>query len=107
MRDSVDARYDKTSGSSSVVVLAVPGDIGRPLPRCLVEGEDRLNRTGRHTRPTVDALVGMNIKHFGRGKARFVLARMNAVDRADVDAGRILGAYARLADDVCHWPWCK
>ena len=73
-----------------------------PLLRRLVEREDGLDRTRRHTGAAVDALVGMNIKHFGRRELRFVLPGMNAVDRTDVHARRVLGADARFADDIRH-----
>ena len=44
----------------------------------------------------------MNIEHFGRRELRFVLPRMDAVDRADVHARGVLRADARFADDVGH-----
>jgi hypothetical protein len=44
----------------------------------------------------------MDIKHLGRRELGFILARMNAIDRADIDARRILRADARFGDDVRH-----
>ena len=44
----------------------------------------------------------MNIKHVRRLELRLVLARMNAVDRADVDTRGILRADAGFADDIRH-----
>src|SRR6516225_928755 len=46
-----------------MVVVRVPVNEIRPLLRRFVEREDGLDRAGRHARPAVDALVGMNIKH--------------------------------------------
>src|SRR6185369_6672534 len=73
-----------------------------PLFRCLVEREDGLNRASRHTGAAVDAFVRVNIQHFRRLKRLFVLARMDAVDWADVNARRILGTDARFTNDVRH-----
>ena len=84
-------------------IVTILRDIRRPLVRRLVQREDRLDRAGRHAGAAVDALVGMNIKHLGRFKRRFVLPRMNAVHRTDVHARGILGPDAWLANDIRHW----
>src|SRR5450755_4647013 len=68
-----------------------------------VERENRFDRAGRHAGAAVDALVGMNVEHLGRFKRRFVLPGMDAVHRADVHAGGILGPDAWLANDIRHW----
>jgi hypothetical protein len=39
-------------------------------------------------------------KHGGGFEIAFVLARVDAVDRADVNARRVFGADARFRDDV-------
>src|SRR5439155_1289372 len=62
----------------------------------------RLDRTRRHARAAVDALVRMNIEHLSHREIRFVLARMNTVDRADIDARRIFRPDAGFADDISH-----
>src|SRR5262249_2724859 len=46
--------------------------------------------------------VGMDEELVGVRELRFVLARVDAVHRADVDAGRVLRTDARFADDVGH-----
>src|SRR5712692_7202350 len=65
-----------------------------PLHRRLVLGEDRLHWADRLTGPTVDALIGMD--------EELVRALVDAVDWADLHAGLILYADARLGDDVRH-----
>src|ERR1044072_4004218 len=89
-----------------MVIVCVLSDVSRPLLRCFVEGVDRVDRTRRHARAAVDALVRMNIKHLGRRVLGFVLARMNTVDRTDVHARGILGADAWLANDIRHCSYC-
>src|SRR5262252_2124417 len=87
----------------SPVVVGIRGDESRPLPRGFIKREDRLDRTRRHTSAAVDAFVGMNIKHLSRSKGGLILSRMNTVDGTNIHASRVLGAYARLANDVCHF----
>src|SRR5579871_2437876 len=76
------------------VIQLVLADEFRPLSRCFFERKNRLDGAGRHARAAVDAFVGMNIEHFGCAERRLVLTRMDAVDRADIHASRVLGAYA-------------
>src|SRR5262245_28251043 len=84
----------------SPVVLGIPADEARPFVRRLVEREDGLDWTRRHAGAAVDALVGMNIEHLSRSEGGLILSRVDAVDRADIHASRILRAYAGLADDI-------
>jgi hypothetical protein len=44
----------------------------------------------------------MDVQHLGRFERRFVFARMDAVDRAHVDAGGVLRADAWFRNDVSH-----
>jgi hypothetical protein len=44
----------------------------------------------------------MDVQHARRCELGFILARVNAVDRADVDAGGIFGANAWIGDDESH-----
>ena len=44
----------------------------------------------------------MDVEHLARGEFRFVLARMNTVNRTHVDAGSVLGFNARVCDDERH-----
>ena len=90
------------SSVSFLIMIRVHRDEVLPLLGRFVEREDRLDRARRHAGAAVDALVRMNVEHLGRREVRLVLARMDAVDRADVHARRVLRADARFADDVGH-----
>src|SRR6185295_17196578 len=85
-------------------MLVVLGDERLPLVRHLFEGEDRLDGTRVDAQAAVDALLGMDVEHLP-----ILVLAVDAIDRADVDAGRILHSDARLSDDVRHsgllrWP---
>jgi hypothetical protein len=67
--------------------------------RAVVDG---CHRTSRHAAPAIDALVRMDVEHRARRELGFVLARMDAVDGANVDAGGIFRADARVGDDERH-----
>src|SRR5947207_10957019 len=56
--------------------------------------EDRLDRTLRFAGTAIDALLRINHEDAVR--------LMNAVDRADIDTGKVLDVDARLGDDVRH-----
>src|SRR2546429_7346812 len=84
------------------LVPSLPADKAAPLPRRLVEREDRLDRARRDARPAVDALVGVNIEHVRAREGVFVLARVDAVHRTDIHARGVLRSDARLADDIGH-----
>src|SRR5450759_1552566 len=79
-------------------------DLDEPLPllRHFVQHEDRLDRARRHARAAVDALVGMNVEQFCRRELALVLARVDAVHRADIHTRGVLGSDARLTNHVCH-----
>src|SRR5215207_8578801 len=65
----------------------------------VVNGRDR---TGGDTGTAIDALVRVNIQHCRRFELRLVFPRMYTVDRADVDAGAVLGANTRVGDHKRH-----
>src|SRR5262249_59661383 len=65
-----------------------------PLLRRLVLDEDRLHRADRLASPAVDALVG--------GDEELVRPLVDAVHRADLDAGLVLDVDTRLGDHVRH-----
>src|SRR5206468_11841764 len=60
------------------------------------------NGTCWHARAAVDALLGVNVQHRRLLELGLVLARVDAIHRADVDAGRVLRADARVGDDEWH-----
>src|SRR5215470_19034885 len=61
-----------------------------PLPRDRLLGEDRGHGTGRLTVSALNADVRIDVEHLRGGEVRLVLARMDAIHRANVDAGRVL-----------------
>src|SRR5262249_17867202 len=63
---------------------------------------DRRHRAGWYARAAVDAFFRMDIQHDRLREFCFVLPRMDAVHRADVDAGGILRFNARVSDDERH-----
>src|SRR6476469_9260551 len=63
---------------------------------------NRRHRARRHARAAVDALLRVDVEHRHRRELRLVLARMDAVDRADIDARGVFGADARIGDDEGH-----
>src|SRR5437867_9886024 len=74
--------------------LGVAGDVVLPFRRDVVPGEDGVHGAGGQAGVAVDALV--------RVDEQLLLALVDAVDRALVDAGAVLHPCARLADHVCH-----
>jgi hypothetical protein len=72
----------------------------RPLLGNEVGREDRLDRARRLARSAVDADVRVDVQQRLLLEIRLVLARVDAVDRADLDAGGVLGVDARLSNYV-------
>src|SRR5262245_55135996 len=83
-----------------LIVLRVDRNEVLPLFRRFVERENRFHGTRRNAGATIDALVWMDEQLFRRFERGLVLPRMDAVDRADIDTGRILRADARFGDDI-------
>src|SRR5262245_14989193 len=81
---------DALGPKERAILLGVAG----PLLGHRVVGEDRLDRALRLARPAVDALVGVDVI--------LVVALVDTVDRANGDAGGILGADTRLGDNIGH-----
>src|SRR5215467_6901790 len=75
--------------------LLVLLDEALPLVRHGTLVENRVDRAFGLTRAALDALVWVDVVH--------VLGLVDARDGADVDAAGVLGADARLDDDVGHW----
>lgn len=94
----------QTSRSASSILVPVCVDLGEVLPLLgeIVFGEDRLDRASWFASSAVDAFVGMDVEQFRGLELGFVLARMNAIYRADVYASRVLGPYAGFSDNVRH-----
>ena len=79
-------------------VLLVLLDVTRPLARDVCIREDRLDGTLRLTRTTIDAFVRVDVK--------LICRLINAIDRANLDATRVLRLDAWLGNDVGHIPRC-
>jgi len=69
---------------------------GLPLLGNVIFEEDGLDRTNLGADATIDALVGIDKILLG------IVIRMDAINGADFNARRVLGADARLSDDVGH-----
>ena len=78
-----------------VAVGVVDLDEGLPFVGERVLGEDRLDGALRFARPAVDALLRIDDQD--------PIGLVDAVDRADVDARRVLDPDAWLGDDVRQW----
>src|SRR5262245_62241873 len=64
-----------------------------------IDGRDRARR---HAGAAIDALIRMDVQHRRLRELGLVLARVDAVHRADVDAGGVLRFNARVGDDERH-----
>ncbi len=71
-----------------------------PLVRQLILGEAGVHRTCLDTGVAVDALVRIDVELFDVFVVGLVRSRVNAVDRADLDAGVVLLADAGFGDYV-------
>src|SRR5438067_8335175 len=64
--------------------------------------KNRGNRTGRFTSTAIYTLIGIDVKLFSCLEVFLALSRMNAVNRANVNARGILNTNARLSNYVGH-----
>src|SRR5271170_3285792 len=83
-------------------VVGVDGGVAGPLFRQVFEGEDGGYRADGDAGAAVDAFDGIDVELLFGVVAGLVFARVDAVHRADVDAGGIFCADARLGDYVSH-----
>src|SRR6516225_11696558 len=84
------------------VPVGVDGCETGPFVRQIFEREDGRHRTDRNAGTTVDAFRGVNVELCLCGELRFILARMNAVHRADIHAGGVFCADAGLGNHIGH-----
>jgi hypothetical protein len=87
----------------SVVPVGVDFREVPPLFGQVVFSKDRLHGTGRFARATVNAFIRVNVEQFRPFKLRFVLSWMDAIDRANVYACRVLCPYAGFRNNVSHF----
>ena len=85
-----------------LVILRVDLDIILPFFRDIFFGEDRLHWADSRARAAIDARGGIDVKLGNTGKIALVLTRMDAIDRADLEAVAGFGIYARLCDNKWH-----
>ena len=51
---------------------------------------------------TINTLIRIDVEYLSRLERFFILCRMDAVNRANIDTGCILGANTRLSDHIGH-----
>src|SRR5664279_2952750 len=86
----------------SVIRRVLGGEL-RPFLGQIVESEDGRHGAYRYAGAAVDTLYRIDVEQFGVRVGGLVLLRVNAIDRACVDAGSIFGSNTRFSDYVCHW----
>src|SRR5262249_2215626 len=94
-------RLERTSAEVGEVV-GVDLRVLLPLLRQLVLREAGIDWTGLDAGVAVDALLGVDVEHLDPLVAGLVGCRVDAVDWAHLDARVVLGANARLGDNVGH-----
>src|SRR4051812_49994143 len=88
--------------SARRVVLHVDLREALPLLGQLVLGEAGVDWARLDARVAVDALLGIDVELLNAVVVGLVRRRVDAVHRAYLDAGVVLGADARLGDHVGH-----
>tara|TARA_B100000941_G_C28460876_1_gene530669 strand:- start:798 stop:1094 length:297 start_codon:yes stop_codon:yes gene_type:complete len=83
-------------------VISVLGDVVGPFFGQIFFREDGLDRTLIDAQTAVNAGVGIDVKHFRRFKVVVVLGGMNAVHRADFNAGSVFGVHTGFSNNVRH-----
>jgi hypothetical protein len=74
-----------------------------PLLGQILQSKNRRHGANGNARAAVDAFIRMNIELLFGLEARFVLARVNAIHRADIHAGSVFRSNARLRDYIRHF----
>jgi hypothetical protein len=73
-----------------------------PLFRKIIQSEDCGHGADWDTSATIDALGGIDVELSFGCELVFVLARMNAVDRASIHTSGIFGSNTRFSDHIRH-----
>src|SRR5580704_12861515 len=84
------------------VKVRVDRRVTLPLLRTVFERENCGNRANRHTSTAVDTLRGIDEELLHAFMLGLILARVDAVDRADVNARSVFCADAGLGSHICH-----
>jgi len=82
--------------------VGVNFDVLFPLLRSCGLFKNSSNGTGRLTGPAIYTLIRIDVKLFSGLKAFLILGRMNAINRADIDARGIFDANTRLSNYIGH-----
>jgi hypothetical protein len=79
-------------------------DLGKVLPLLgqIILSKDRRHWANGDTSATINALDWVDEKLSLGCESVFILARMNAVNRAGIHTGGVFGSDARFSDYVCH-----
>src|SRR5439155_24836484 len=84
------------------VPIGVDGSEAVPLFREVFQRENSGHGANRYASATIDAFGRVDIKLSLRLESRLILARMDAVHRADIHARGVFCADARLGNHVSH-----
>src|SRR3984893_19106041 len=90
-----------------VILRVALGESG-PLLRQIVQRENGRDRTHRNAGAAIDAFHRIDVEHLFLAERRLIFLGMNAIHRAGVHTGGVLGSDARLCNHVCHKylsPW--
>src|SRR5579863_4920271 len=86
----------------SAVEAGVLGGEALPLLRQIIGRVDGRHRAHGHAGSAVNAFNWVDEQLIGLGVLRFILFWMDAVDRAGIDAGCVLGADAGFRNHISH-----
>ncbi len=81
-------------------MIGVDLNVLLPLFRDVFVTIDRFDRAGRLAGAAIDTFIRMDKKLLGAFEISFILAGMNAINGADINAGRVLRADAGFANYV-------
>src|SRR5215471_14282762 len=84
------------------VPVGVNGSEVLPLFRKIFEGKNGGYRANRDASAAIDTFDGIDIEHRFALMIGFVLARVDAVHRTNVNARRVLGVDARFGNHISH-----
>src|ERR1700687_4926147 len=96
------ATFDRSESAFLCVPVRVDRCEAGPLLRQVFEGEDCGYRTDRNTSAAINALHWANVKLGLRFEIRLIFPRVDAIHRADIHTGSILGSDTGLSNYVRH-----
>jgi len=104
LREVRGARKERAEFRELLLVVPIGVHGGKLLPffREILEGKDSGNGANRDASATVNAFHGIDVQHGFGLISRLVFARMDAIDRANINTGGILCVDARFGNYVSH-----